>query len=91
MEKCTYCVQRIRMAEIRARVDERALADGEVVTACMQACPTHAITFGSLDRPASEVVAWRAQPRSYGVLHDQGTEPRTQYLARVKNPNPEMG
>jgi molybdopterin-containing oxidoreductase family iron-sulfur binding subunit len=90
MEKCTYCVQRIRRAQIGAELEGRALADGEVVTACQQACPSRAIAFGSLTRAGSEVLAWRAQPRSYEVLHDLGTRPRTQYLAKIGNPNPEL-
>src|SRR5262249_41341775 len=73
MEKCSYCVQRIREAEIHARVENRALRPGDVETACQQACPTRAITFGSLSHESSDVVRWRAQPRSYAVLHEQGT------------------
>jgi molybdopterin-containing oxidoreductase family iron-sulfur binding subunit len=90
MEKCTYCVQRIRGAEIRARRELREIAPGEVVTACQQACPTSAIQFGSLTDGDSEMVRWRHEARAYGVLQDQGTRPRTQYLARIDNPNPEL-
>ncbi|WP_438037207.1 TAT-variant-translocated molybdopterin oxidoreductase [Sorangium sp. So ce204] len=90
MEKCTYCVQRIRRAEIAARVEDRAIRPGEVVTACQQACPTQAIQFGSLAHGETAMVAWRGEPRSYAVLHDQGTRPRTMYLARVDNKNPEL-
>jgi Fe-S-cluster-containing dehydrogenase component/anaerobic selenocysteine-containing dehydrogenase len=90
MEKCTYCVQRIRRAEIQARLERRELAAGDVVTACQQACPTEAITFGSLAHEDSEMVRRRRQPRVYSVLHDQGTRPRTQYLAKIHNPNPEI-
>jgi molybdopterin-containing oxidoreductase family iron-sulfur binding subunit len=82
MEKCTYCVQRIRRAEITARVAGEA---PPVVTACQQACPTQAITFGSLTSPGSAVAEHRHRPHSYAVLHDQGTQPRTQYLARIRN------
>jgi molybdopterin-containing oxidoreductase family iron-sulfur binding subunit len=90
MEKCTYCVQRIRRAEIDARLAERALGGGDVVTACQQACPTQAIAFGSLTEPASAVSEHRRRPHSYAVLHDQGTVPRTQYLAKIRNPNPAL-
>jgi Fe-S-cluster-containing dehydrogenase component len=90
MEKCTYCVQRIRTTEIRARREERAISPGEVVTACQQACPTGAIQFGSLSDVDGEMVRWRNEARAYGVLQDQGTRPRTQYLARVDNPTPEL-
>jgi len=90
MEKCTYCVQRIRRAGIQAATERRALRDGEVVTACQQACPTRAITFGSLDDPESEVSRSRRQERSYEVLGELGTEPRTRYLARIFNPSPDL-
>ncbi|HET9626929.1 MAG TPA: 4Fe-4S dicluster domain-containing protein, partial [Kofleriaceae bacterium] len=86
MEKCTYCVQRIRRAEIAARVADRPLAAGDVQTACQQVCPTQAITFGSLADPDAAVVEQRRRPHSHAVLHDQGTVPRTQYLARIRNP-----
>ncbi len=86
MEKCTYCVQRIRGAEIGARRERRELRPGEVVTACQQACPTGAITFGLLHHRDTDVVAWRAEPRAYAVLHDLGTRPRTIYLAKITNP-----
>jgi Fe-S-cluster-containing dehydrogenase component len=84
MEKCTYCVQRLRRAEIDATVEHRALVSPQ--TACQQACPTRAIAFGTLDELAEQ----RRRPHSYVELHDQGTRPRTQYLARIRNPNPEI-
>lgn len=90
MEKCTYCVQRIRRTEIDARVAGRAIGATEVRTACQQACPTQAITFGSITNPESTVTEQRKRPHSYEVLHDQGTRPRTTYLARIRNPNPEL-
>ncbi len=90
MEKCTYCVQRIRGAEIRARNDKREIAAGEVVTACQAACPTGAIQFDSLTHRDTPMVRWRQQERSFAVLHDQGTQPRTMYLARIENPNPDL-
>jgi molybdopterin-containing oxidoreductase family iron-sulfur binding subunit len=92
MEKCTYCVQRIRGAGIRARLDGRDLAPGEVKTACQATCPTGAIEFGSLAHAATEMVRRRADPRAYAVLQrEEGTQPRTIYLARVDNPNPDVG
>jgi molybdopterin-containing oxidoreductase family iron-sulfur binding subunit len=91
MEKCTYCVQRIRRAEIAAAAEDRPLRDGEVVTACQQTCATRAITFGSLRDPASAVSATRRNDRRYAVLHELGTQPRTMYLARIVNPNPAFG
>jgi molybdopterin-containing oxidoreductase family iron-sulfur binding subunit len=88
MEKCTYCVQRIRAADIRARIENRPIRDGEVVPACAQACPTRAIVFGNILDPGAEVTKLRANHRAYGVLSEIGTEPRTRYLARISNPNP---
>jgi molybdopterin-containing oxidoreductase family iron-sulfur binding subunit len=90
MEKCSYCVQRIRRAEITSRKEQREIAPGEVVTACAQSCPTRAITFGSLTEPASEVARLRKEPRRYDVLHELGTRPRTTYLARIDDPNAEL-
>ncbi len=90
MEKCTYCVQRIREAEIRSEVRGSPMQDGDVVTACEQACPTRAITFGDIADPTSRVVRAGANDRRYAVLNELGTLPRTRYLARVRNPNPEL-
>jgi MoCo/4Fe-4S cofactor protein with predicted Tat translocation signal len=90
MEKCTYCVQRIERARIDARVAGRELADGEFTSACAQVCPSKAIVFGSLHDKSSEVSRGHDDPRAYDVLHELGTRPRTAYLARVKNRNPEL-
>ncbi len=91
MEKCTFCVQRIREAEIGAARDGREVRGSEIRTACQQSCPTNAIVFGSLSEPESEMVRRREQPRAYSVLHDLGTRPRVQYLARIRNTNPDIG
>jgi molybdopterin-containing oxidoreductase family iron-sulfur binding subunit len=91
MEKCSYCVQRIREAEIRAGREHRHLADGEVVTACQQTCPTEAIVFGDIADPTTRVSKSRENVRLYQVLQSLGTLPRTRYLARVTNPNTELG
>ncbi len=88
MEKCTYCVQRIRAAEIQARMEQREVRAGEVVTACQQACPTGAIQFDALQHAESEMVRRRNELRRYAVLHELGTRPRTTYLAKIRNPNP---
>ena len=86
MEKCTYCVQRIRRAEHAALVEHRAIRTGEVVTACMQACPTGAIQFGELHEQGTQFARMRRDPRRFEALFDLGTRPRTQDLAKIRNP-----
>ena len=90
MEKCTYCVQRISVAKIRADKENRAVRDGEIVTACQQACPTQAITFGNINDKNSRVSKIKEQTRNYTVLADLNTRPRTSYIAGVVNPNPDL-
>jgi molybdopterin-containing oxidoreductase family iron-sulfur binding subunit len=90
MEKCTFCVQRIRRAQIDAQLEGRSVRDGDVLTACQQACPTRAIVFGSYTDPESAIVRSLAIKRRYAALHELGTEPRVRYLARVTNPNPAL-
>jgi len=90
MEKCTYCVQRIREAKIAADRDNRPIRDGEVVTACQAACPTRAIVFGDLNDPGSTVKARKASPLDYALLPELNTRPRTTYEARLRNINPEL-
>ncbi|MCE9531787.1 MAG: TAT-variant-translocated molybdopterin oxidoreductase [Planctomycetes bacterium] len=90
MEKCTYCVQRIRSAEIVAEREFRPIADGEIVTACQAACPTGAIVFGDLADTKSVVRRWKAEKTNYGLLAELNTMPRTSYLAAVRNPNSAM-
>jgi molybdopterin-containing oxidoreductase family iron-sulfur binding subunit len=86
MEKCTYCVQRIETGKIAAKNQRRDLRDGEIVPACAQACPTEAIVFGDLNLVGSLVAKHHADARSYGVLEEVNTQPRTRYLARLRNP-----
>jgi molybdopterin-containing oxidoreductase family iron-sulfur binding subunit len=87
MEKCTYCVQRIREGEIRAQDENRALRDLEVRTACQQACPTQAITFGDINQSTSQVRKLKEEKLNYSLLAELNVRPRTTYLAELRNPN----
>jgi molybdopterin-containing oxidoreductase family iron-sulfur binding subunit len=94
MEKCTYCVQRINEARITAEKktgpngEAVLIQDGEIITACQQACPTEAIVFGNLNDKNSRVSKLKADPRNYALLAELNTRPRTTYIGAVLNPNP---
>jgi molybdopterin-containing oxidoreductase family iron-sulfur binding subunit len=90
MEKCTYCIQRVNRARIEAQNAGRALADGDVLTACQQACPTEAIVFGDLNDRDSRVSQLKRSPLDYALLGELNTRPRTTYLAGLRNPNPSL-
>jgi MoCo/4Fe-4S cofactor protein with predicted Tat translocation signal len=90
MEKCSYCVQRITAARIAADKENRPIKDGEIQTACQQACPAQVITFGNINDKTSRVAALRNDERTYQVLADLNTRPRTTYVASVINPNKEL-
>ena len=90
MEKCTYCIQRIRKANITAGNERRPIRADEVVTACAGACPTNAIVFGDLNNAESQVTQAKRSVLNYGVLTELNTQPRTTYLAKLTNPNPAL-
>ena len=88
MEKCTYCVQRINNARIDAKVANRPMKDGDVITACQSACPAGAIVFGDINDPNSEVTRLKKHPLNHTILESLNTRARTSYLGKVRNPNP---
>jgi len=90
MEKCTYCVQRINESRYASEREHRRLRDGDVITACQSACPTRAITFGDISDKESAVSKRKGESRNYGMLAELNTRPRTTYLAKLRNPNPEI-
>lgn len=93
MEKCTYCVQRVNRAKIETKNETGNSVkpkDGAVKTACQSACPANAITFGDITDTSSEVYAAKNNERSYALLEELNVRPRTSYMAKVTNPNPEL-
>ncbi len=90
MEKCTYCVQRTRQTMIAANREDRPIRDGEVMTACQQACPTQAIVFGDRNDRDSAVARRKASPLDYPILDDLNTRPRTTYEMVIRNRNPDL-
>jgi molybdopterin-containing oxidoreductase family iron-sulfur binding subunit len=91
MEKCTYCVQRIKAVTIPAGNEKRHVKDGEIVPACAQTCPADAIVFGDLNDPESRVAKWHENARAYGMLSELNVKPRTRFLAKIRNPHGDTG
>ncbi|MBI4219232.1 MAG: 4Fe-4S dicluster domain-containing protein, partial [Chloroflexi bacterium] len=86
MEKCSFCIQRIRRTRIQAKREDRQVRDGEIQPACVQACPTNTLTFGDLNDPTSRVSRLKNDRRAYRLLHETlNTDPHLYYLARVYN------
>lgn len=90
MEKCTYCIQRINHVRSIAKLEERQIRDGEIKVACEQACPADCITFGNINDPDSTVSKLKKLGTNYALLEELNVKPRTTYLAKLRNPNPEM-
>jgi molybdopterin-containing oxidoreductase family iron-sulfur binding subunit len=90
MEKCTYCVQRIQAVKIDAKNASRRIRDGEIKTACQQVCPARAIEFGDLADQRSRIANAQSAERAYAMLAELNVKPRTTYLAKIRNPNPEL-
>lgn len=90
MEKCTYCLQRISEAGIGAKLKGVPLRDGDVRTACQQTCPAGAIVFGDILDGGSQVAQKKQNDRNYVILGEWHTKPRTSYLGKLRNPNPEL-
>jgi molybdopterin-containing oxidoreductase family iron-sulfur binding subunit len=91
MEKCSFCVQRLQEGKLKAKKDNRVLSDGDIKTACQQACPTEAIVFGNINNSKSAIVKERQENehRLYHVLEELHVLPNISYLAKVRNPESE--
>ena len=85
MEKCTFCVHRIRDSKFQARLQNKELKDGDIKTACEQSCPTDAIVFGNYNNKESRVRKGFEDPRGYAVLEEFFAKPSIRYLSKVRN------
>jgi molybdopterin-containing oxidoreductase family iron-sulfur binding subunit len=90
MEKCTFCTQRLNRTKQTAKKENRTVKDGEIMTACQQACPTNAIQFGNINDPESKVSTLKTNNRNYELLAELNVRPRNSYLAKIRNPNPKL-
>lgn len=90
MEKCTFCIQRINRYKRTAKKEGREVRDGEIQTACQQTCPTDAITFGNINDPESNVSKMKKLDRNYALLAELNVQPRNTFLARIRNPHPDL-
>jgi molybdopterin-containing oxidoreductase family iron-sulfur binding subunit len=86
VEKCTFCVQRIQETKLSAKLEGRMIQDGEIQTACVQACPSQALVFGNMNQKESKVAKMQQDPRSYHLLEELHTLPAVGYLTKVRNP-----
>lgn len=85
MEKCTFCTHRIQQAKARAKLEDRKVRDGEIVTACQAACPTGAIIFGDLNDPQSALRNKLQDKRHYQLLEELNAQPAIQYATKIRN------
>jgi molybdopterin-containing oxidoreductase family iron-sulfur binding subunit len=85
MEKCTFCIHKIKNVKILAKADKRELKDGDVVTACQASCPSQAIQFGDVNDPESKVSKSLKEERSYSLLEDLNTVPAIKYKTKIRN------
>lgn len=90
MEKCSFCIQRIAEAKLKAKKENRIITDGEIKTACQQVCPTNAITFGNINDKESTVYKLKKDKRNYELLAELNIKPRVSFLMKLKNPNPKL-
>ncbi len=90
MEKCTFCTQRINRARAQSKLDDREIRDGDIRTACQETCPAEAIYFGNINDPESQVSRIKTQNRNYSLLGELNNQPRNTYLAKIRNPHPDL-
>jgi molybdopterin-containing oxidoreductase family iron-sulfur binding subunit len=88
VEKCSLCVQRIQEKKLEAKLEDRALKDGEILPACVQSCPSGALVFGNLNDPESKVSKLKKEERTYHLLEQLHTLPSVGYMTKVRNVEP---